>query len=191
MYIYSIAMTAFFLWTLGPVRRSEVVPTVLFAFAYLIDSVINIAYTALFATTWFLVLSQQGSGSKLVGAMNDTVGFTNPSHTVSSVIVAPTPIPGTVTGTPSQDVAGVGQGALHPEQYPSIAALVLILLIKAYFVLVVLSYARSLALRQDLPSGDSISSSSNDSPGITRLKHSISHCTNINASNVILNCDCD
>ncbi|ORY78136.1 Inositolphosphorylceramide synthase subunit Kei1-domain-containing protein [Protomyces lactucae-debilis] len=156
MYLYSIIMTVLFLWMLGPVRRQEAVPTVLFAFAYVLDSAINIAYTAIFATSWFLVISQQGSTSKLVGAMNDTAGFTHPSHTVASVVVAPTPIPGTVTASPSESLAGVGQGALHPEQYPSIAALVLILLVKAYFVLVALSYARTLVIQYEEPNEASI-----------------------------------
>lgn len=148
MYLYSILAAVAFAWSLrhikaGPASALEVLA---FSWFYIIDTIVNLAYTALFATTWFLVLSQQADAG--VGqAMNDTAGFTDPTHVVSSVTITPTQIAGdqksAFDGTPASQPAALGQGVLHPEQYPSIFALVAILLIKVYFILIVMSFART------------------------------------------------
>ncbi|CCX35414.1 Putative uncharacterized protein [Taphrina deformans PYCC 5710] len=150
MYLYSIMAAGLFAHSLrhiqgGPSSTLEVVS---FAWLYVLDTLINFGYTALFASTWFLVLSQQG-GSGTADAMNDTAGFTSPTHTVSSVTVAPTRLPDGSAGTvldsvKAGQVPALGEAVLHPEQIPSIVALVGILLVKIYFCLVVLSFARVL-----------------------------------------------
>lgn len=153
MYLYSIGAAAIFAYSLrhikqGPASAFEIL---IFSWFYVLDTVINLAYTALFATSWFLVVSQQPSGAA-ARVMNDTAGFTSPTHTVSSVIFHATQAAdGTpiteVHGTPADHVPVLSESVLHPEQLPSVITLGLILLIKVYFILIVMSYARNIVVR--------------------------------------------
>ncbi|KAK2736130.1 hypothetical protein FQN55_001870 [Onygenales sp. PD_40] len=164
MYIYSLlalGLTAF----LAPhIRLQSPLQCLALAWFYLIDSVINAAYTAAFAVTWFLVISQHHHSAPTSGpgssTMGDTAGFTNPKYNVSSVRVdsgkgghdsvasaQPAAVPagaadGDTTGTPS-----VGNGVLQPESFQSIAIICTLWTIRVYFVLVMLAFARQ-CLRQ-------------------------------------------
>lgn len=150
MYLYSILAAAAFAYSLRHIKAgpSSSLEIIAFSWFFFVDTVINFAYTALFATTWFLVLSQQPSGST-GAAMNESAGFTSPTHTVSGVTVIPTLAANGVQKTdfeviPASQPIGLGEGVLQPEQLPSIVALVAILLFKLYFVLVIMSYAREI-----------------------------------------------
>lgn len=159
MYLYSIIAAIAFAYSLRHIKAgsSSAFEIVAFAWLCIFDTLINFGFTALFATTWFLVLSQQ-TDSTTGAAMNETAGFTNPTNTVASVDVLPTldskgnPVTA-LAGTSASSPPGLGGSVLHPEQYPSIFALAAILFIKLYFILVVLSYARQMVRAVD---GDSI-----------------------------------
>lgn len=159
MYLHSIVAAAVCAYSLRHIKAGpgSTLQVVSFAWFYLFDTLVNFGYTALFATSWFLVLSQQqgqGLGGGVTQAMNDTAGFTHPTHTVSSVtVVVPTGSAdggqgGTgMTGTPASGPPALGETVLYPEQIPSIVALVGILMIKVYFILVVFAYARVLVAK--------------------------------------------
>lgn len=156
MYIYSVAalvLTAY----LGPfIRKQSPLHCLALAWFYAIDSIINAAYTAAFAVTWFMVISQHhhsvpasGPGSSTI---DDTAGFTSPKFNVSSVEVTPNPENGQAAaiGHPSSAAAGtggsgtpsLGHGVLQPESMSSISTIVILWTIRAYFVFVMLAYAR-------------------------------------------------
>ncbi|EEP75500.1 conserved hypothetical protein [Uncinocarpus reesii 1704] len=160
MYIYSIlalALTAF----LAPhIRKQTPFYCLALAWFYLLDSVINAAYTAAFAVTWFLVISQHHHSAPTSGpgssTMDDTAGFTNPKYNVSSVHVAPAN--GSVASAePASSPAGatdalggkpsLGNGVLQPESFQSIAVISTLWTIRVYFVLVMMAFARQ-CLRQ-------------------------------------------
>jgi len=168
MYIYSIFALILVVLLAPHIRTQSPFHCLALATFYVLDSVINAVYTAAFAVTWFLVVSQHhsdeaggvapGLGG---GMMEDTAGFTSPEFNVSHVDVVPinldegvigkrqeaftapsgTGMPATATG-PS-----LGHGVLMPESMSSIIVICLLWAMRVYFVLVVMSYAR-LVLRR-------------------------------------------
>ncbi|KAI9705536.1 MAG: hypothetical protein M1836_006291 [Candelina mexicana] len=168
MYIYSVfalILTAF----LAPhIRKQSPLQCLALAWFYAIDSVINAAYTAAFAVTWFLMVSQHHSDSKESApprtgggtTIDETAGFTNPKYNVSHVDIVSDPasqnmggqdavavgaaIAGTTAAAPS-----LGHAVLQSESMSSIVVIALLWAIRLYFVLVVASYARSV-LRQHM-----------------------------------------
>lgn len=122
MYIYSLAALGVAANLAHHIRKGAQSPlqNLALAYLYLIDSIINAAYTAAFGFGWFLVLAQHAApapesptnsaplnpAGKMMG---DAAGFTNPSLTVSSVDVV-------VTGAPGDQSAGlVGHAAQPPS----------------------------------------------------------------------------
>ena len=169
MYIYSLfalALTAF----LSPhIRKQSPLQCLALAWFYVIDSVINAAYTVCFSITWFLVISQHHHGEKPsgpgAGTIGDTSGFTNPENNVTSVHVEAAPNTGAMggqdavaAGTPSNAPAGqeastgspsLGHGVLQPESMNSIGVICTLWTVRLYFCLIMLAYAR-LVLRQHI-----------------------------------------
>ena len=137
------------------------------AWFYVLDSLVNAAYTAAFAVTWFLVLLQhqagQNTGTKGPGAdtINDAAGFVKPEHNVTGVEVIATPQAGVIGPGSGQDAviaaqpasapAGVGSSdtMLGRESINSIGIIITLWTIRAYFCLVMLSWAR-MVLRQHI-----------------------------------------
>jgi inositol phosphorylceramide synthase regulatory subunit len=128
------------------------------AWIYILDTIINSVYTTLFGLGWFFVLAQhvnEGTGvdKKVVAGtggdtIQDTAGFTDPSHPgVSKVDVVVSPAPGALTG--QQAVAyGYSSSALsaaifEKDSFASLTALAFLWMIRIYFCLVILSFARS------------------------------------------------
>lgn len=167
MYIYSL-FALFITVLLAPyIRTQSPFHCLALATLYILDSIINAAYTAIFGITWFLVISQHHSdanGNKTPGAggetIGDTAGFTSPEFNVSHVDVAVGPdqgVPGekneVVTsaslGSPSTTAASpsLGHGVLQPESMSSIVVICALWAVRVYFVLIVMSYAR-LVLRR-------------------------------------------
>jgi hypothetical protein len=83
MYIYSIGVLGAICYLSPHIKRQSPLQCLALAWLYVLDSLINASYTALFATTWFLMLARHindpvaGDDSKLPGEkmMNDTAGF--------------------------------------------------------------------------------------------------------------------
>ncbi|OJD12137.1 hypothetical protein AJ78_07224 [Emergomyces pasteurianus Ep9510] len=164
MYIYSIvglALTAF----LAPhIRLQSPLQCLALAWFYLIDSVINAAYTVAFAVTWFLVISQHqnsvpaasGSGSSM---MADAARFTDTKLNVSSAVVdggagkdavaraQPASGPAGTASANSSGSASLGNGVIQPESLQSIAIICALWTIRVYFVFVMMAFARQCILQ--------------------------------------------
>ena len=167
MYIYSLVALLITIFLAPHIRTQSPFHCLALATFYILDSIVNAAYTAIFGITWFLVISQHHSdanGNKAPGAggetIGDTAGFTSPAFNVSHVDVAVGPdqgVPGekneAVTsgslGSPAITVASpsLGHGVLQPESISSIVAICALWTIRLYFVLIIMSYAR-LVLRR-------------------------------------------
>ncbi|KAL9026739.1 MAG: hypothetical protein Q9196_004640 [Gyalolechia fulgens] len=165
MYIYSLIALVITVLLASHIRSQSPFHCLALACFYILDSVINAAYTAAFAITWFLVLSQHhsdASGDKAPGAggstIDDTAGFTSPQYNVSHVDVAVAPDQGVSPGHQAVAVGqpgfsttasgpSLGHGVLQPESMSSIFTICALWAVRAYFVLVVMSYARHV-LRQ-------------------------------------------
>ncbi|MDI1486255.1 MAG: hypothetical protein OHK93_005481 [Ramalina farinacea] len=171
MYIYSIIALALVTYLAPHIRHQSPLECLTLAVFFVVDTIVNAAYTAAFGITWFLVVSQHhtsgeggmvnGPGSKM---MDSAAGFTSPEHkNVSSVDVVVGPdqgIPGgaqdaVTAGNPSggPDMSSapgnpsLGHGVLQPESISSIVVICALWAIRVYFVLVVMNYAR-LVLRR-------------------------------------------
>lgn len=151
MYVYSLVCLAITVLLSKHIKSNSPFHCLALAWLYVLDSLINALYTAAFAVTWFLVLLGKGSGPG--GDMiKDTSGFTDPKHNVSSVDVVAAPnndvVPGqdAVAGGHPADAphTGVnGSGFLDKQSINSIVVIVSLWTIRAYFCLVMLSWARN------------------------------------------------
>ncbi|MCJ1277560.1 hypothetical protein MMC21_005373 [Puttea exsequens] len=170
MYIYSILALVLVLVLAPHIRTQSPFHCLALAVFYILDSLVNAAYTAAFAVTWFLVVSQHhsdqaGTGQPGMGGktMGDTAGFTSPEFNVSHVDVIPVSpddeapaiaarqeavTAGSGTGAVATAVGpSLGHGMLMPESMSSIFVICLLWAVRIYFVLIVMSYAR-LVLRR-------------------------------------------
>lgn len=168
MYIYSILALILVIVLAPHIRTQSPFHILALACFYVLDSMVNAAYTAAFAVTWVLVISQHHSdeaGAALPGVegqtVGDTAGFTSPEFNVSHVDVVPiNPDEGVIGkrqeaftapsgGGLASTAAGpsLGHGVLMPESMISIIVICLLWAVRVCFVLVVMSYAR-LVLRR-------------------------------------------
>ncbi|KAK5094272.1 hypothetical protein LTR70_004164 [Exophiala xenobiotica] len=159
MYIYSLACLGVILVLSKHIKTNSPFHCLALAWLYVLDSLVNALYTAAFAVTWFLVL--MGKGDKAPGSdmIKDTGGFADPKHNVSSVDVVAAPntdgaVPGqgAVANATPADAPHVGaesSGILDNQSMNSIGVIVALWTIRAYFCLVMLSWAR-FVLRQHI-----------------------------------------
>lgn len=181
MYIYSIFALVLSAYLAPHIRTQSPLPCIVLACFYVLDSIINAAYTAAFAVAWFLVLAQHsvGEASKAPGAgtISDTSGFTSPEFNVSSVEIVAAPgatPPATVSAVPANTPAGqTGNGTLanavlSSSSMNSIGIIVALWTIRVYFCVIMLAYAR-LVLRQHIAavSQKSTSYSTSENPFAT------------------------
>src|SRR5439155_5013206 len=118
------------------------------AWFYVLDSAINITYTALFGVTWFLVLAQHSSGEGLssgpgASTIHDTSGFTSPQYNVSEVDITASPAAGlndaVAVGNPASAPAGTtGNGSMRDvvltsESMNSLGVIISLWTIRLYF----------------------------------------------------------
>ncbi|KXT01798.1 hypothetical protein AC578_2025 [Pseudocercospora eumusae] len=160
-YIYSLLVLALVTWLMPSIRRPDhPLRNVALAYVYGLDAVINSVYTALFGTAWFMVLTkviqEPGLENPLrgpAGSMDETAGFTDPEVNVSNVEVVAKPASGILSGQEAvayghtYETGGLGGAVLQSDSMTSIALLALFTLVRIYFCIVVMSYARSM-LRQ-------------------------------------------
>lgn len=161
-YIYSLVVLALVAWLHPAIRqREEVFKNIALAWIYVLDTLINSAYTGLFGAGWFVLLAQHlnepvpivgGEAGDAPGksTMDDTAGFTNPEINASKVDVVATPATGVKVG--QEAVAIPAHGALSSAVFQSgslasITVIGILWMIRVYFCLVVMSYARGV-LRQ-------------------------------------------
>jgi hypothetical protein len=153
MYFYSLSVFALLCYLTSPIRRRSPLAAISFAYLYLIDSIINIAYTILFSASWFLVLAAKHASTSVAstaGMMDDAAGFTSPTFNVSEVNVVAAPADSVTggqnavaVGTPA-DAAGAGirAGMLQPESATSILIIAIFWTIRLYFVVIAFAWAR-------------------------------------------------
>ena len=169
MYIYSVFILILLILLSRHIRTNSPFHCLALAQLFILDTIINAAYTIAFGVTWFLVISQHHSDMKgdkkmpgVGGAtMGDAAGFTNPEFNVSRVDVAVGPdqgIPGgkqeaVTAGAPGEPAIStasgpsLGHGVLQPESMSGIIVIVILWAIRIYLVLIAMSYAR-LVLRR-------------------------------------------
>ena len=165
MYIYSTFALILTAYLACHIRKQSPLQCLALAWFYVLDSIVNAAYTAVFAATWFLVLAQHDAGvsdKKGPGAatMDDTSGFTDPQFNVSSVEVLAAPQPplasgqdAVAAGVPASTAAGSGSNGaiqsalLDSQNMNSIGVIIAMWTIRAYFCLIMLAYAR-MVIRQ-------------------------------------------
>ncbi|EXJ94440.1 hypothetical protein A1O1_02836 [Capronia coronata CBS 617.96] len=167
MYCYSLVALVLTVYLAPHIRKQSPLQCLALAWFYVLDSIINAAYTAAFAVTWFLVLAQHDAGQtekKGPGAstMDEASGFTDPKYNVSRVEVVATPQTGltggqdaVAAGVPASSPAGSGsngalqQAVLGAENLNSIGIIITLWTIRAYFCLIMLAFAR-MVIRQHI-----------------------------------------
>ncbi|KKA16403.1 hypothetical protein T310_10010 [Rasamsonia emersonii CBS 393.64] len=168
MYIYSLAALGLTVFLFPHIRKQSPLQCLGLAWFYLLDTVINAAYTAAFGVSWFLVVSQHYHNAPTSGFGTDTIGetagFTSPKYNVSSVqfsgnvlsdgedtVVAayPASAPAGSSGGRADGTPTLGNGVMQPESFESIVMIAALWLVRVYFVLVMFAFARQ-ALRQQL-----------------------------------------
>lgn len=134
MYLYSLIALVILIILMPHIRKSSPLQCLALAYFYLIDTVLNGAYTAVFAGTWFLTLSAAAKDAEIDApgseTMNDTSGISDAAAAAG--------------GSPS-----LASGAAISESVPSILIIVFLTVIRIYFALVLFSFARQV-LRQYL-----------------------------------------
>lgn len=140
MYIYSLVALLLSLFLVTHIRKQSPLQCLALAWLYLIDSVINAAYTVAFAVSWFLIISQHEHSAPPSGPgsmMGDTAGFTN-----DNINAAVERRSGKDSGSPS-----LSHGVMQPESIESIGFVCALWMIRIYFVLIMMAFARQ-CLRQ-------------------------------------------
>ncbi|TVY24548.1 Inositol phoshorylceramide synthase regulatory subunit [Lachnellula hyalina] len=172
MYIYS-GIALVLLAILAPhIRKQSPFHNLALAWLYLIDTIVNTAFTSAFTITWFLAVSADQSKSGIPssapgsGTIDDTAGFTSPKYNTSKVDVVATPGAGISGGQSAVAYAAAGKAAASAaspslghaagieESIPSLLVVVVLTLIRVYFILVMMAYARQV-LRQYVYSSSS------------------------------------
>lgn len=172
-YIYSLFVLGLALWLAPAIRTCNALKVLALAWIYILDTVVNSVYTALFGMGWFILLAQHlnddttgadGPGGKM---MNDTSGFTDPEHNVSNVEVVATPAPGLMPGQEAVAYGttggSLGGTVFQSGSMASLTVLCVLWIIRIYFCIIVFSYARSV-LRQYIVQTSSSSYSQSDDP---------------------------
>lgn len=161
MYIYSIITLAIGMYLNSHIRQESSLQMLALAWLYVFDTILNTAYAAAFGTGWFKMLALQLSQG---GSFNDTAGTGKvvvashsnhllPVNDVSDA-VAVVPEDGASAGhspvSPVHPVVAgtVGQALGEDGSFASIAVICLLSLIRVYFCLIVVAYARSVLRRR-------------------------------------------
>ena len=151
MYIYSLLVFVLLAKLAPGIRTQTPLSNLVLAWTFILDTMVNTAYTAVFAGTWFLVVASHPDASGKPGGkmVQDTAGFTNPQFNVSHVEVSPA-APGKAEAViassapeAASSVANSTAGALlQAESIPSLTVIGLLWIARIYLCLVVLAYAR-------------------------------------------------
>lgn len=163
MYIYSLLALGLTAYLARHIRTQSPLQCLALAWFYLLDSVVNAAYTAAFGVAWFVVLAPQqhrvggGGGGGASGTMADTAGFTSPEYNVSSAVQVAAPVAGggIVASSPAGSGAGASAGTsttnlvLQSSSLNSLGVIISLWAVRLYFCVVMLSYAR-MVLRQHI-----------------------------------------
>ncbi|KAL4893581.1 Inositolphosphorylceramide synthase subunit Kei1-domain-containing protein [Aspergillus ambiguus] len=140
MYLYSLVALGITVILFPHIRKQSPLQCLALAWLYALDSLINAAYTAAFGVTWFLVISQNYENGQASGPGSETIaetaGFTSPKYDASS----------TEGDYYARNSDGLSNAVTQPESFQSIMFICMLWVIRAYFVFVMLAFARQ-ALR--------------------------------------------
>ncbi|KAK6333490.1 hypothetical protein TWF718_011298 [Orbilia javanica] len=162
MYVYSVLAVFFIAWVQPHIRKRTPFPNITFGYWYLIDSIINATYTTFFAITWFMVIAEpQRSlftnestvpGVSDSGKVDDITGLPtfNPAEGADGVNAAAPSYVETVSSATAFDA--FASGLNQPESMTSMAIIAGLWIVRAYFCLVVLAYARQVVRESATPS---------------------------------------
>lgn len=144
MYLYSLVALALAALLFPHIRKQSPLECLALAYLYLIDSLINAAYTAAFGVTWFLVVSQNYDSSNAPGGetIAQTAGFTSPKYDAAYVEIQNTKEGNKFIAHPPRSVDNLSNAVYQPESFQSIVFISLLWAVRVYFVLVMLAFAR-------------------------------------------------
>lgn len=146
MYLYSLIALALTAILFPHIRKQSPLECLALAWLYLLDSLINAAFTATFGVTWFLVVSQHYDSGKVSGPGSETIaqtaGFTSPKYDAAYVEIQNTKEGNKFIAHPPRGVDPLSNAVDQPESFQSIIFICILWLIRVYFVLVMLSFAR-------------------------------------------------
>lgn len=145
MYIYSCVALVLLAFLMPHIRKQTPFHNLALAWFYLFDTVVNTAFTTAFAITWFLAISANGANTDTPSSAPGSGTAKNSQYNSSKVGLTATGGQESVafaakaasTGTPR-----LGHGVQITESIPSILVVVVLTLIRVYFILVVMAYAR-------------------------------------------------
>ncbi|PLB38845.1 inositol phosphorylceramide synthase regulatory subunit KEI1 [Aspergillus candidus] len=144
MYLYSLVALGLAALLFPHIRKQTPLQCLALAWLYVFDSVINAAYTAAFGVTWFLVISQHYDSDAASGPGSETIeqtaGFTNPKYDTSDYSSNDHEARSALDD-------GLSNAVSQPESFQSIVCICLLWIVRAYFVFVMLAFARQ-ALRR-------------------------------------------
>ena len=167
MYIYSLLALVLAALLAKHIRTHSPFHVLALAWLFIIDTIVNGAFTVVFILSWFSVLaahaSQNAGGTPGAGStMNETAGFTSPEHNVSHVgIVATSPLDAAAITLVNVSGAAAGadtipgapaltHGIMQPEGITSAIVVLLLWLTRLYLMFVVMSFAREVLSRHML-----------------------------------------
>jgi hypothetical protein len=146
MYIYSVAALILIAFLVPHIRKQSPMQCLALAWFYMLDTIINCAYTIAFAITWIATISTKDSDTKGGvpdsapgrGTIDNIAGFASPKYNISKVdvIIAPASLTDTVA------IGTIQHGFELAESIPSLIVIVLLTLVRIYFILITMAYAR-------------------------------------------------
>ena len=154
MYIYSILALIVLSLLMPHIRSGSPFQNLALAYFYVLDTIVNTAFTGAFALTWFLAVSAVHNGEEVpktapgAGMIDDTAGFTAPKYNVSKVDVVVDKEQETVAlvGNAAQSLTARGPSVVHgvgvEESIPSLMLVGMFTMMRVYCVIIVMAYAR-------------------------------------------------
>lgn len=153
MFIYSILLGIVLILITPSLHKRDPLAAISFAYLYVIDSAINALYTLLFGVSWFLVLSSNHAASGTLGGAGTHAGFTSTTYNMSQAdVMGSSAGSGQGTVAVGINVEGAGTSSsssflssevLQPESATSILIISILWVIRSYFILIVLAFARN------------------------------------------------
>lgn len=137
------------------IKTSSPFENLALAYFYIIDTIVNTAFTSAFAITWFLAVSADQANEGIPknapgsGTISDSAGFTSPKYNVSKVDVVAgkvgqdaVTLVGAGMGAATVGRASIGHGVGIEESIPSLFLVGIFTVMRIYFIFVVMAYAR-------------------------------------------------
>ncbi|RDL32407.1 Uncharacterized protein BP5553_08863 [Venustampulla echinocandica] len=172
MYLYSVAAVIVLAMLAPHIRKQDPFQCLALAWLYIFDTIINTAFTAAFAFTWFLAVSANNSNSNIPGSapgsgtIDDTAGFTSPKYNASE---AEEGQEAAAMGARAAAATAAGPSLAHgiviEEGITSVMFVVVFTLIRVYFILIVMAFARQVIRQRMYSSSASKIHLHNDNDG--------------------------